>query len=111
MATVIPILKWQASLADGQVAASKGTLYTSSGKSVITFFSCHNTGVVTETVVVYLERSGTSRVFWQGDLGVGETAWILAEGDPPITLSSTDLIEGKTTNATKVDYFISGEAE
>ena len=101
------------SLADGQLAATKGTLYTVPGGTVayVKFLHVHNTGSTTETVVIYVKRSGSSsRTVGRVILAQNEAADVL-DKDATLTLSTGDVIEGETTNATTVDYTITGAEE
>ena len=100
-----------ASLADGQLAATKGTIYTSSAKTIVKGFQVYNTAATTETVVIYVKRSGsTSRSIFRAELDQDEFAWVLSDGET-IVMSASDVIEGETTNATSVDYSIMGATE
>ncbi len=96
------------SLADGQVATTKGTIYTSSGISYIKSMLFHNSGASTETLELFIKRSGSSsRAIATVELAIGEyMVW-----DDPISLSSSDVIEASTTSATSVDYTITGATE
>ncbi len=99
------------SLADGQLAATKGTLYTSSVKTIIKSINVYNTAVTSETVNIYVKRSGgTSRQLFRAVLAQDEYAWVLSEGET-LVLSASDEIEGDSTNATSVDYAITGATE
>lgn len=105
----VQILKWESSLADGQLPNSKATIYTSVGKTIITDLRIFNTAVTGETVILYTKRSGsTERQFFRAVLAQNESAHMEAES---ITLSRGDTIEGGTTNASAVDYTITGVAE
>lgn len=100
-----------ASLADGQVANSKTTIYTSSGKTYVKLLICDNVGASTEIVQVYVKRSGsTSRRIAQVELLTDESARII-DKDDALVLSAGDVIEAETTNATSVDYLITGGTE
>lgn len=96
-------------LADGQLAAAKGTLYTVPGSTVtyITYMSFLNAGASTETVIIYLNTSGTSREIVNATLSPGDSLRF----DGRLSLEAADLIEGETTNATSVDYVITGGEE
>jgi hypothetical protein len=93
-------------LADGQLPAAKGTLYTSPG-STSTYtkqLRVFSTGAA-QTIIIYLNTSGTSRKFYQVVLEANECADVF---DEPIQLETGDLIEGQSTNAATVDYVITG---
>lgn len=99
-------------LADGQVASSKGTLYTVPGATVayVRSASFHNTNAATQTLIVYVNASGTSRVIGYFTLQQHETAYLVTGGDA-IVLAAGDLLEAVTTTATAVDYLITGVEE
>lgn len=98
------------SLADGQVASTKGTIYTVPGSTVgyvrsITLFSNHASS---QTVNLYVKRSGsTSRQLRRFTLTQYESGYF----DLPLVLAAGDVIEADTTNATSVDYLITGVEE
>lgn len=95
-------------LANGQLASSKGTLYTASevtaiAKSIILV----NTNTSSETVNLYYKKSGgTSRRLIPQDTEI-PSGYSLTF-NLPVTMGSADIIEGDTTTASKVDYVISG---
>lgn len=99
-------------LADGQVASSKGTLYTVPASTVayVRSASFHNTNAATQTLIVYANVSGTSRVIGYATLAQHET-YYLTTGGEAIVLAAADLIEAVTTTATAVDYLITGLEE
>lgn len=99
-------------LADGQVASSKGTLYTVPASTVayVSFFNIYNTNSSTQTVLVYINSSGTSRLWRRFELAENESADLLDQGQR-LVLEAADLIEATTTNATSVDYVIAGVEE
>lgn len=101
-----------ASLADGQLASTKGTIYTSSSvKTIIKSFTVFNTNASSQTVVLYVKRSGSvSRSFFRGVFAQNEFSYVISEGEA-ITLSDGDEIEGSATNASAVDYVITGATE
>ena len=89
--------------ADGQLPAVKTTLYTvpGSSKSYLKSISLKNTGGASETVQLYFNSSGTSREITTIILGADESATIDATG-----FQAGALIEGLSTNANVVDYFM-----
>lgn len=95
-------------LADGQLASSKGTLYTTPAdtQAIIKAISLVNTDSSARTVNLYVNASGTSRRIIPKDmsLAAGESFVV----DWPVTLEAADLIEGDASSATVVDYVISG---
>ena len=100
------------SLADGQLASSKGTIYTSTGvKTIVKSLSVFNTNAATQTVNVYVKRSGSSsRQAFRAVLAQYEFAYVLSDGDV-LALSASDEIEGDTTDASAVDYVMTGATE
>lgn len=99
-------------MADGQVATSKGTLYTvpastSAYVKSITFF---NTNAATQTLNVYLKPGATSRQIRRVSLAQYESYDVL-DGLGPIVLETGDLIEADTTTGTAVDFIITGVEE
>lgn len=101
------------SLADGQVASTKGTIYTCPAATVtyVKWLSVHNTNTTAEDVIVYVKRSGsTSRVIYRASLSQNETAYPV-DKDAGLVLSTGDVIEAVTTTAAKVDYLIAGAEE
>ncbi len=104
-------------LADGQMASSKTTMYSNPNttKTYIKFFSIYNSSsTTTETVLIYakdVSGGNASRVIARCVLSPLEQARIV-DKDEVITLDgNADLIEGTTTNATTVDFFITGVQE
>ena len=94
-------------LADGQLAGSKGTIYTcpSGVTAIVRTIQLVNTDSSSRTVNLYV-NSGTSRGIIPKDttLKAGESL----EVDLPVTLEAADLIEGDASSANLVDYTISG---
>ena len=95
-------------LAEGQLPAAKGTLYTvpASTKAYVRKIFLYNDGAAVETILIYLKPSSTSRKVRRFVLAVDEGAEIA-----DILLEAADLIEGETTNATSVNYVIEGVEE
>ena len=97
------------SLADGQLASSKGTIYTSpaSTQTIVKTITLVNTNTTTESVNLYFKASGgTSRRICPKDMQLAAgRMWLLNE---EITLEAADILEGDTTTASKVDFVISG---
>lgn len=93
------------SLADGFVATSKATIYTSTGKVIIRTMFFFNINAAGQTLNLYIKRSGgTSRQTHQLSLAQYATQSIT----DPIVLSSGDVIEADTTTSSAVSYFIGG---
>lgn len=102
MATTAPKL-----LAEGQVTAAKGTIYTAPAgqQAIIRNVALGNVGGLTEQVVLYVKKSGsTSRLFSKAQLDADE----FAHEEDIGTLDAGDEIEAETTNAASVDYSIMG---
>jgi hypothetical protein len=95
-------------LANGQLASSKGTIYTVPGstQTIVKSISLVNTDSVARTVNLYVNASGTSRRIIPKDLSLPAGATL--EFDRVITLEAADIIEGDASAATVVDYVISG---
>lgn len=95
-------------LADGQVAASAGTIHTvtstNEGRVGMTF---HNTGSNSETVVVTLSRAGgTARRIARAVLAANEA--LVVTGFP---VQAGDVIAAATTNASAADYVVTACSE
>lgn len=91
----------------GQLAASKGTLYTTPGATKAAVkVTLVNTDSVARTINLYAKKDGSnSRRFSPKDLSVGAgESWT----SPVQTLAAADLIEGDASAATVVDYTING---
>lgn len=103
------------SLADGQLANAKATIYTCPALTVahITSIVLVNTDAVARTVNLYVKRSGsTSRRI------IGKAVSIPVAGSyefpdkaGAMRLSAGDVIEGDASVAAVVDYFITGAQE
>lgn len=92
-------------LAEGQLSNSKTTLYTvpASTQIAIQAASFCNTGAGNNTVIIYLKPGSTSRRISRVVLATNEQL-IVSE----FTLEAGDIIEGQATNASEVDYVITG---
>lgn len=96
-------------LAEGQLAATKGTIYTVPASTIvyIRFFRLSNTSAVSiETVKIYLKTGSTSRLILPVDINPGEAVDVIE--DAALILEAGDLIEGQATDASTVDYVITG---
>lgn len=100
------------SLADGQLAAAKATIYTcpASTRAVIKQINVVSTTGTVQRVRIYLKRSGSvSRQLCSVDgINAGERIEVL---DEALSMGAADVIEGDTTTATAVDYVITGAEE
>ena len=95
-------------LADGQLPASKTTLYTVPASKVCILRSIVlvNTDTSAKTVNLYIDFTGTSRRIIAKDLSLDAGARFV--DDTPIILEDGDKIEGDAASADKVDYSLSG---
>jgi hypothetical protein len=94
-------------LAEGQLPAAKGTLYTvpAATHAIIRTVTFNQVAGGSQTVILYIKKSGsTSRVFSRAVLGTSE----FAHEEDIGTLDTGDIIEGETTNAASVDYAVMG---
>jgi len=96
-------------LADGQLAASETDVYTApSGGARVNFMRCTNPAVTVELVKVWVKRSGgTSRLIAAQSLAQYDRLDVIEPGEE-LELSSGDKIRALSTNATTVDYIVSG---
>lgn len=96
-------------LAEGQLPATTGALYTVPGSTTayVRTIKLFNTNAATQTINVFIDGSGTNRQTYRIVLAVNEAAEI----DDRFTLEAADLIEADSTNATSVDYTIHGVEE
>ena len=89
-------------LADGQLAASSGTILAAGSIERTVNVILTNTGTATETVIVSVSRAGgTARRLIR--IGVESYESLYITGLP---LDPADTIAAYTTNATTVDYLI-----
>lgn len=97
-------------LADGQLANSKGTLYSvpASTDAIVKSIILVNTGAAHNHVNLYFcKAGGTSRRLIAKDLQLEASYSLTFECN--ITMGTeADLIQGDATNATEVDYVIFG---
>lgn len=96
-------------LGQGQLANSKGTLYTVPGATttLITRGSLVNTTAGALTVNLYLKTAaGSSRRIIPKDLSLAAGASYDLRGGHVVDAGG--LIEGDASSATSVDYFLSG---
>jgi hypothetical protein len=102
------------SLADGQLASSKATLYTVAVSTVahVAHIFLTNTTASALTVNIYLKRSGsTSRKILDTYSLAAHASYVVPFGGSAVRLSAGDLIEGDASAATSIDYFIDGGTE
>lgn len=97
-----------ASLADGQLPSTVGTLFTASVSTIIRSFDVFNDGAARQNVVAYILRDGsTTRKVGAADLRENEFAEVLSDGKVWV-LSANDSIQAETDNANQVDFTITG---
>ena len=100
------------SLADGQVATSTGTIYTSSGTTILKSVTFFNTNATGQDINVFVTRNGGTRRQIARSTGLAQyaTYYFLTDGEV-LVLSDGDILEANTTTATAVDYLITGASE
>lgn len=96
-------------LGAGKLPAGKTTLFTATARTHVQWASFHNLGASPQTLIFYVRPFAASLVIGRSILAQDET--YLATGCCQFWLETGDLIEGQTTLAGFVDYFISGEVE
>lgn len=95
-------------LAEGQLPASKGTLFTATTTVYLKYFRIANTsGSLSQTILIYIKPGSTSRRNARIVLVPNGSADVV-DKDDAISLESGDTIEGETTNASTVDFIITG---
>lgn len=90
----------------GQLPSTKGTIYTvpASTSAVIKNIRCYNTAGTSENVTIFLKDSaGTSITI----INISVSGNSMLSDTDQYHLEAADLIEGVTTTATTVDYWIS----
>ena len=93
-------------LASGQLPNSSTALYTAPGstKCVGPSIWLHNTNSTDEAVELSI-HDGVARIMWQGTLSAGASANI---DFGRVVLETGYKIQGNTTTAAKVNYYLSG---
>uniref|UniRef100_A0A6H2A1Q0 Uncharacterized protein n=1 Tax=viral metagenome TaxID=1070528 RepID=A0A6H2A1Q0_9ZZZZ len=97
------------SLSDGQLAATKGTLYTAPAatQTIIKSITLVNTNTTAETVNLYFTASGgTSRRIIPKNTSLPAGALLVMDNE--VTLEAADIIEGDSTTTSVTDFVISG---
>jgi hypothetical protein len=99
-------------LGDGQLPTTKGTLYTvpASTTAYVKRVAFFNTNATEQTILVYLNLSGVSRLWRRYVLAQNESADLLEHGDA-LLLAAGDLLEAQTTTGSAVDYIVMGIEE
>lgn len=98
-------------LADGFVATSSGAVFTGTATATyIKRLSLYNTNAAEQTIVLYVNYSGTDREWKRFVLAQHETAEAVEEGRSVI-LEAGDIIKAVTTTSSAVTYSIDGVEE
>jgi hypothetical protein len=97
-------------LAAGKLPASKTTLFTAAARTKVVFGSFHNTQATIQTLVIYLKPANDSLIVERQTLVQNGRVYFPCDG-AFFWLETGDVIEGQTTTAGAVDYFISGEVD
>jgi hypothetical protein len=96
-------------LANGQLPATAAALYTvpAGASAVVKFITLVNTNTATENVNLFFQKAGsTARRIIPVNLSVSASQSV--EINQTITMGAGDAIWGNTTDASVVDYVISG---
>jgi hypothetical protein len=93
-------------LAEGQLAATEGDLFTATAVTYVVGIRVCNTNVASNTIKMYFKRA-TSRQLGTMVLALDESGDWIAEGGR-LVLENGDKIRGFATNASQVDYVIFG---
>ena len=99
-------------LADGQLASSKETLYTTpaSTETIVKSISLTNTSSSMVEVNLYIQRDGTnSRRICPKDMELAARHTYI--DDKVHTLEAADLVEGDASSGSVIDYAVSGVQE
>ena len=98
-------------LADGQLGASKSTLYTAptNTRAIVRSIILVNTDGSARTANIYVNRTGTSRRIAPKNLSLAAGAYVSCTDI--VTLEAGHHIEGEASAANVVDYVISGIEE
>ncbi len=96
-------------LGEGFVGTGVGALYTVPGatKGYVRTIKFFNVNAITQTIILYIDGSGTDRPTYQFQLAQNQSA----EVDDRFTLDAADLIEAETTTASAVHYTVHGVEE
>ena len=98
-------------LAQGQLAATTGTIYTApAGKTAyLKSIYLHNTGSSDETVKIYINGSSAADKILEGVIAGKDTfEWDIAYS---IILTTGQTLRADSTSATTVNYFVHGGTE
>ena len=96
-------------MADGQLPTSSAALYTVAASTTtwVKFFNLYNTNAAAQTILIYINVSGTDRLWRRVVLEQNESADLLDPGQS-LQLEAADIIKGVTTTGSAVDYVITG---
>jgi hypothetical protein len=99
-------------LSDGQLSDSQAAIYTvpADTAAYVKFLSLYNTSASPQTVTLWINVSGTARAWKQFVLQQDDFEDIMPAG-LVLTLETGDTIEAVSTDASAVDYVISGVEE
>lgn len=97
-------------LADGQIASSAADVFTATATTYVKQFTLFNDNAAQQTIIIWLNTSGTNRKVRQIELNQNESAELLDGGQAWI-LENGDKIRASTTTASAVDYTIAGVEE
>lgn len=99
-------------LADGQLADSEAAIYTvpENTKTYVRFLSLYNVSGSEQTITLWIRRNGGSSRKWRRFV-LNENEQADALGSAVLMLSAGDSIRAASTNASSVDYVISGVEE
>lgn len=99
-------------LASGQLGSSKGTLYTIEAgfRGIIDHIVYFNTDTGALVCTLFVSDGTTSRQMQSKSVGASERQ-ILIDQTAKLYLDEGYVIEGGSTSATKVNYFIYGELQ
>jgi hypothetical protein len=98
-------------LAQGQLAATVGTIYTAPvGKTAyLKSVYLHNTGSTDQTIKIYINGATTADKILEGIVsGKDLFEWDIAYN---ITLTTGQTLQAESTSATTVNYFVYGGTE
>lgn len=99
-------------LADGQLAATKGTLYTcpTGFRTKVNLIRIYNSDSSARLCRIYVKPGSTSRVIFYQTVPANEFI-VVSDMSTPIYLDDGDLLEGDAAAGNVVDYYIDGEEE
>lgn len=99
-------------LADGTLAIAAAAIYTVPGSTVayVKSISLFNDNAVTQTILLYLNTTGTARKWRRYVLLENESVEVLTGGET-VVLAAGDTIEAVTTTASVVPFTITGVEE